>query len=135
MGDSAFGTELTCRHLPPPLSLSDFETKLFIRWCASTARPYGTRVKVTNPITGASAIVIINDRGPFTRGRDIDLSQGAPTPKYFSPRLAMEKQYRNIRRIRLFFSQGDVADAVFYIQKHTSPRSFEALAGAPHTLR
>jgi rare lipoprotein A len=77
MGDSAFGTELTCRHLPPPLSLSDFETKLFIRWCASTARPYGTRVKVTNPITGASAIVIINDRGPFTRGRDIDLSQGA----------------------------------------------------------
>jgi len=39
--------------------------------------PFGTRVKVTNPITGASAIVIINDRGPFTRGRDIDLSQGA----------------------------------------------------------
>jgi rare lipoprotein A len=39
--------------------------------------PFGTRVKVTNPLTGASAIVIINDRGPFTRGRDIDLSQGA----------------------------------------------------------
>jgi rare lipoprotein A len=39
--------------------------------------PFGTRVKVTNPFTGASAIVIINDRGPFTRGRDIDLSQGA----------------------------------------------------------
>jgi len=38
---------------------------------------FGTRVKVTNPLTGASAIVIINDRGPFTRGRDIDLSQGA----------------------------------------------------------
>jgi len=32
---------------------------------------------VTYPLTGASAIVIINDRGPFTRGRDIDLSQGA----------------------------------------------------------
>ncbi len=39
--------------------------------------PFGTRVKVTNPRTGASTIVIINDRGPFTRGRDIDLSQGA----------------------------------------------------------
>ena len=39
--------------------------------------PFGTRVKVTNPSTGAMTIVIINDRGPFTRGRDIDLSRGA----------------------------------------------------------
>jgi hypothetical protein len=39
--------------------------------------PFGTRVKVTNPRTGASTIVTINDRGPFTRGRDIDLSAGA----------------------------------------------------------
>jgi rare lipoprotein A len=38
---------------------------------------FGTRVRVTNPGTGASAVVIINDRGPFTRGRDIDLSRGA----------------------------------------------------------
>ena len=39
--------------------------------------PFGTRVRVTNPNTGASTIVIINDRGPYTRGRDIDLSRGA----------------------------------------------------------
>ncbi len=39
--------------------------------------PFGTRVKVTNPRTGASTIVVINDRGPFTRGRDIDLSRAA----------------------------------------------------------
>jgi rare lipoprotein A len=39
--------------------------------------PFGTRVRVTNSRTGASAVVTINDRGPFTRGRDIDLSQGA----------------------------------------------------------
>jgi rare lipoprotein A len=39
--------------------------------------PFGTRVKVTNIRTGASTIVIINDRGPFTRGLDIDLSRGA----------------------------------------------------------
>jgi rare lipoprotein A len=39
--------------------------------------PFGTRVKVTNPGTGASTIVIITDRGPYTRGRDIDLSRGA----------------------------------------------------------
>ena len=39
--------------------------------------PFGTRVEVTNPRTGASTIVTINDRGPFTRGREIDLSRGA----------------------------------------------------------
>jgi rare lipoprotein A len=39
--------------------------------------PFGTRVKLTNPQTGSSTIVTINDRGPFTRGRDIDLSPGA----------------------------------------------------------
>jgi rare lipoprotein A len=39
--------------------------------------PFGTRVRVSNPRTGASVVVIINDRGPFTRGRDIDLSRGA----------------------------------------------------------
>jgi rare lipoprotein A len=38
---------------------------------------FGTRLKVTNPRTGASAVVVVNDRGPFTRGRDIDLSVGA----------------------------------------------------------
>jgi rare lipoprotein A len=38
---------------------------------------FGTRVKITNPRTGATTIVRINDRGPFTRGRDIDLSRGA----------------------------------------------------------
>jgi len=39
--------------------------------------PFGTRLKVTNPRTGISTIVTINDRGPFTRGRDIDLARGA----------------------------------------------------------
>jgi len=39
--------------------------------------PFGTRVRLTNPHTGASTVVTINDRGPFTRGRDIDLSRGA----------------------------------------------------------
>ncbi len=39
--------------------------------------PFGTMVRVTNPRTGASVIVRINDRGPFTRGRTIDLSRAA----------------------------------------------------------
>jgi rare lipoprotein A len=39
--------------------------------------PFGTRVRVTNTRTGQSVIVRINDRGPFIRGRIIDVSTGA----------------------------------------------------------
>lgn len=39
--------------------------------------PFGTRVKVTNVNNGKSVVVRINDRGPFTGGRIIDLSRGA----------------------------------------------------------
>ncbi|RUO74172.1 septal ring lytic transglycosylase RlpA family protein [Pseudidiomarina sediminum] len=37
--------------------------------------PFGTKVKVTNPENGKSVVVRINDRGPFIRGRIIDLSR------------------------------------------------------------
>lgn len=39
--------------------------------------PFGTLVRVTNPATGASVVVRINDRGPFTKGRMIDVSRAA----------------------------------------------------------
>jgi rare lipoprotein A len=44
---------------------------------ASRTLPFGTRLHVTNPATGRSVIVRVNDRGPFVRGRDLDLSRGA----------------------------------------------------------
>jgi rare lipoprotein A len=39
--------------------------------------PFGTRVRVTNVNTGRSVTVRINDRGPFVRGRVIDVSHSA----------------------------------------------------------
>lgn len=39
--------------------------------------PFGSRVRVVHERTGRSVVVRINDRGPFTGGRVIDLSQGA----------------------------------------------------------
>jgi len=39
--------------------------------------PFGSRVTVTNPQNGSSVTVVINDRGPFTRGVTLDLSRGA----------------------------------------------------------
>ncbi|MBN8566128.1 MAG: septal ring lytic transglycosylase RlpA family protein [Flavobacteriales bacterium] len=39
--------------------------------------PFGTKVRVTNEANGKSTIVKINDRGPFTKGRHIDLTKRA----------------------------------------------------------
>lgn len=39
--------------------------------------PFGSRVRVRNVITGQDVVVRINDRGPFTQGRVIDLSRAA----------------------------------------------------------
>ena len=39
--------------------------------------PFGTKLRVTNPRTGVMVIVTVNDRGPFIRGRQLDLSRGA----------------------------------------------------------
>ena len=41
--------------------------------------PFGTEVVVTNENNGKSIVVRINDRGPFTGGRIIDLSRKAAT--------------------------------------------------------
>ena len=44
---------------------------------AHRSLPFGTRVRVTNTRNGRSVVVRINDRGPFIRGRIIDVSAGA----------------------------------------------------------
>ncbi len=44
---------------------------------AHRSLPFGTLVHVDNKENGRSAIVRITDRGPFTSGRIIDLSQAA----------------------------------------------------------
>lgn len=39
--------------------------------------PFGTKVKVTNERNGRSVVVTINDRGPFIKGRSIDLTRAS----------------------------------------------------------
>ena len=39
--------------------------------------PLGSRLRVTDLVTGRSVVVRVNDRGPFSRGRVIDLSRAA----------------------------------------------------------
>ena len=44
---------------------------------AHRSLPLGTRVRVTHLASGRSVVVTINDRGPYIRGRIIDLSRQA----------------------------------------------------------
>jgi rare lipoprotein A len=46
--------------------------------------PFGTRVRVTNRRNGRTVTVRINDRGPFVRGRIIDLTPAAARALGFS---------------------------------------------------
>jgi Lytic transglycolase len=41
------------------------------------ASPLGTHLRVSDPRTGRSVVVTVNDRGPFMQGRVLDLSLGA----------------------------------------------------------
>jgi rare lipoprotein A len=51
---------------------------------AHRSLPFGTLVRVTNDRTGRSVVVRINDRGPFVRGRIIDLMPAAARAIGFS---------------------------------------------------
>ena len=46
--------------------------------------PIGTLVRVTNRRSGRTAVVRINDRGPFVRGRIIDVTPAAARALGFS---------------------------------------------------
>jgi rare lipoprotein A len=47
------------------------------RTCAHPSLPFGTVLRVERPDTGARVRVTVNDRGPYARGRIVDLSARA----------------------------------------------------------
>ena len=51
---------------------------------AHRSLPFGTKVKVTNKRNGRSVVVRINDRGPFVRGRVIDVTPAGARALGFS---------------------------------------------------
>lgn len=51
---------------------------------AHRSLPFGTKVRVTNRRNGRSVVVRINDRGPFVRGRVIDVTPAAADALGFS---------------------------------------------------
>jgi peptidoglycan lytic transglycosylase len=51
---------------------------------AHLSLPFGTKVRVTNRSNGHSVVVTVNDRGPFVRGRIIDVTPAAAHALGFS---------------------------------------------------
>ncbi len=75
--------------------------------------PFGTRLRITNPETGRSVEVKVNDRGPYVRGRDIDLSYAAArkiglirkgTGRVYVEYLGRDKSY--VRPVRFVDERG-----------------------------
>ena len=60
---------------------------------AHRSLPFGTRVKVVNKRNGKSVVVRINDRGPFVKGRVIDVTPAAAKALGFSglTKVALER--------------------------------------------
>lgn len=62
---------------------------------AHRSLPFGTRLRLTNERNGRTVVVRINDRGPFVRGRTLDVSHGAARMLGFAgqgtARLKMER--------------------------------------------
>ena len=61
--------------------------------CAHPSAPFGARLRVTDLETGKSVVVTVTDRGPFRRGRIVDLSLAA------ARRLGMLE--RGVARVRV----------------------------------
>jgi rare lipoprotein A len=58
--------------------------------CAHRTLPFGTRVRVTDPRSSRSVVVVVNDRGPFNKGRVIDLSLAAAKALHMTGRGLMK---------------------------------------------
>lgn len=78
--------ELTSKHIISKASYYDLRGRLTANGqimdpraysCAHKTLPFGTELEVTRLDNGKTTRVIVNDRGPFVQGRDIDLSIAA----------------------------------------------------------
>ena len=61
--------------------------------CAHPSAPFGSRLRVTDLESGRSVVVTVTDRGPFSKGRIVDVSLAA------ARRLGMVQ--RGVTRVRV----------------------------------
>lgn len=59
------------------LTASGIRYNMHTMVAAHKTLPFGTKVKLRNPKNGKTVVVTVVDRGPYIRGRSIDLSKAA----------------------------------------------------------
>lgn len=59
------------------LTASGIRYNMYSMVAAHKTLPFGTKVKLRNPKNGKTVVVTVVDRGPYIRGRSIDLSKAA----------------------------------------------------------
>jgi rare lipoprotein A len=99
--------------------------------CAHKEYPFGTRLRVTNTANGKSVECIVNDRGPFVKGRDIDLSLAAAQKIDLigsgTAPVVVEVQGRDASYIRTVKVQSNVKKGPFAIQVGSFSDSINAV--------
>ncbi len=93
--------------------------------CAHRTYPFGTMLRVTNERNGKSVVVRVTDRGPYGRGRIIDLSHSAAERLgILAQGVAMVKVERiETARIPFRYESGATPKIDFEIIEYTLPES------------
>lgn len=85
------------------------------RTAAHKTLPFGTMVRVTSETSGKSTVVRINNRGPYAKGRAIDLSEVA------ADELGMRSG--GIARVKLEVLKASEVEVAFAVPVHKTRRS------------
>jgi len=85
--------------------------------CAHRSMPFNTILSVTNTLNGKNAIVRVNDRGPYSKGRIIDLSRAAAQKLGMLPDGVIKVKIQELTFLNLFplhdslFHNGEIIDS------------------------
>lgn len=96
------------------------------RTAAHPTLPFGTILKVTNLSSGVSTVVTVNDRGPFKRGRCLDLSYRAARD------IGLIGPGSGLVRFRVIGRDSSYSGSVRYAGPGPGPRTVQA--GSFHEL-
>ncbi|MBQ9207595.1 MAG: septal ring lytic transglycosylase RlpA family protein [Treponema sp.] len=89
--------------------------------CAHKTLPFGTVLRVTNLSNNKSVDVRVNDRGPFVKGREIDVSKAA------AQKLGMIKTGTARVKIEILSANGNTSQIVKKSPTVTTPQKSEPL--------
>lgn len=86
--------------------------------CAHRTYPFGTLLQVRNPANGRVVVVRVNDRGPFIRGRIIDLSWRAAQELDILSKGVAEVEIEPVESMRIPYA---------YKEAYEVPKIYEAI--------